>query len=65
VGDLPLVLQPKLLRVLLEQQLERLGMSREHEIRITLHIPLFARKRPRQMAHKVTRRSGPHLWCHR
>src|SRR3954462_12059566 len=32
IGDLPLALQPKLLRVLQEQQFERLGSGRTHQI---------------------------------
>jgi formate hydrogenlyase transcriptional activator len=36
IGDLPLVLQPKLLRVLQEQEFERLGSGRTHRINIRL-----------------------------
>ncbi len=36
IGDLPLALQPKLLRVLQEQEFERLGSSRTHRINIRL-----------------------------
>lgn len=34
IGDLPLALQPKLLRVLQEQELERLGSGRTHRINV-------------------------------
>lgn len=34
IGDLPLALQPKLLRVLQEQEFERLGSSRTHRINV-------------------------------
>jgi formate hydrogenlyase transcriptional activator len=36
IGDLPLALQPKLLRVLQEQELERLGSGRTHRIDVRL-----------------------------
>ena len=36
VGDIPLALQPKLLRVLQEQEFERLGSGRTHRINIRL-----------------------------
>ena len=36
IGDLPLALQPKLLRVLQEQEIERLGSGRTHRINIRL-----------------------------
>lgn len=36
IGDLPLALQPKLLRVLQEQEFERLGSGRTHHINIRL-----------------------------
>jgi transcriptional regulator with GAF, ATPase, and Fis domain len=36
VGDIPLALQPKLLRVLQEQQFERLGNSRTHQVDVRL-----------------------------
>ena len=36
VGDIPLALQPKLLRVLQEQQFERLGSGRTHQVDVRL-----------------------------
>src|SRR5580700_3356969 len=36
IGDLPLALQPKLLRVLQEQEFERLGSGRTHHINLRL-----------------------------
>ena len=36
IGDMPLALQPKLLRVLQEQEFERLGSSRTHRISVRL-----------------------------
>src|ERR1700723_215629 len=36
IGDLPLALQPKLLRVLQEQEFERLGSARTHRINVRL-----------------------------
>jgi formate hydrogenlyase transcriptional activator len=36
IGDMPLALQPKLLRVLQEQELERLGSGRTHHIDVRL-----------------------------
>lgn len=36
IGDLPLALQPKLLRILQEQQFERLGSGRTHSINVRL-----------------------------
>jgi formate hydrogenlyase transcriptional activator len=36
IGDLPLALQPKLLRVLQEQEFERLGSGRTHSINVRL-----------------------------
>ena len=36
VGDLPLALQPKLLRILQEQEFERLGSGRTHHINVRL-----------------------------
>jgi len=38
IGDLPLALQPKLLRVLQEQEFERLGSGRTHRINIRLVV---------------------------
>jgi formate hydrogenlyase transcriptional activator len=36
IGDIPLALQPKLLRVLQEQEFERLGSGRTHQVNIRL-----------------------------
>ena len=36
IGDLPLALQPKLLRVLQEQEFERLGSGRTHQINVRM-----------------------------
>lgn len=36
VGDIPVVLQPKLLRVLQEQEFERLGSGRTHKVNVRL-----------------------------
>jgi transcriptional regulator with GAF, ATPase, and Fis domain len=36
VGDIPLALQPKLLRVLQEQEFERLGSNRTHQVNVRL-----------------------------
>jgi transcriptional regulator with GAF, ATPase, and Fis domain len=36
IGDLPLAVQPKLLRVLQEQEFERLGSGRTHRINVRL-----------------------------
>jgi formate hydrogenlyase transcriptional activator len=36
IGDLPLALQPKLLRVLQEQEFERLGSGRTHQVNVRL-----------------------------
>jgi len=36
IGNIPLALQPKLLRVLQEQEFERLGSGRTHRINVRL-----------------------------
>ena len=36
IGDIPLALQPKLLRVLQEKEFERLGSGRTHQINVRL-----------------------------
>src|SRR5258708_36753556 len=36
IGDIPLALQPKLLRVLQEQEFERLGSGKTHRINVRL-----------------------------
>jgi transcriptional regulator with GAF, ATPase, and Fis domain len=36
IGDLPLALQPKLLRILQEQEFERLGSGRTHQVNVRL-----------------------------
>jgi len=36
LGDIPLALQPKLLRVLQEQEFERLGSTRTHQVNVRL-----------------------------
>src|SRR5205823_12040622 len=36
VGDIPLALQPKLLRILQEQEFERLGSTRTHQVDVRL-----------------------------
>lgn len=50
IGDLPLALQPKLLRVLQEQEFERLGSGRTHRINIRLVAATH-----RDLAHMVAR----------
>ena len=50
IGDLPLALQPKLLRVLQEQEFERLGSGRTHRINIRLLAATH-----RDLAHMVAR----------
>jgi formate hydrogenlyase transcriptional activator len=49
IGDLPLALQPKLLRVLQEQEFERLGSGRTHQINVRLVAATH-----RDLAQKVT-----------
>jgi formate hydrogenlyase transcriptional activator len=50
IGDIPLALQPKLLRVLQEQEFERLGSGRTHHINVRLvaathrHLTAMVRK---------------------
>jgi formate hydrogenlyase transcriptional activator len=50
IGDLPLAVQPKLLRVLQEQEFERLGSGRTHRINVRLVAATH-----RDLAHMVTR----------
>jgi formate hydrogenlyase transcriptional activator len=50
IGDLPLALQPKLLRVLQEQEFERLGGCRTHRINVRLVAATH-----RDLAHMVAR----------
>src|SRR2546422_1050341 len=50
IGDLPLALQPKLLRVLQEQEFERLGCGRTHRINVRLVAATH-----RDLAHMVAR----------
>jgi formate hydrogenlyase transcriptional activator len=50
IGDLPLALQPKLLRVLQEQEFERLGSGRTHRINVRLVAATH-----RDLPHMVTR----------
>ncbi len=50
IGDLPLALQPKLLRVLQEQEFERLGSSRTHRTNVRLVAATH-----RDLAHMVAR----------
>ena len=50
IGDLPLPMQPKLLRVLQEQEFERLGSSRTHRINVRLVAATH-----RDLAHMVAR----------
>ena len=52
IGDLPLALQPKLLRVLQEQEFERLGSGRTHRISVRLVTATH-----RDLTEMVTRRA--------
>jgi formate hydrogenlyase transcriptional activator len=54
IGDLPLALQPKLLRVLQEQEFERLGSGRTHRINVRL-VTATHRDLPEMVAQKEFR----------
>jgi formate hydrogenlyase transcriptional activator len=54
IGDLPLALQPKLLRVLQEQEFERLGSGRTHQINVRL-VAATHRNLPQMVAHNEFR----------
>ena len=54
IGDLPLALQPKLLRVLQEQEFERLGSGRTHHINVRL-VAATHRDLPEMVARKEFR----------
>src|SRR5579862_1011294 len=54
IGDMPLMLQPKLLRVLQEQEFERLGSGRTHHINVRL-VAATHRNLEEMVAHKEFR----------
>lgn len=55
IGDLPLALQPKLLRVLQEQEFERLGSGRTH--RINVRVLAATHRNPSEMVKRKEFRS--------
>src|SRR4051794_1203148 len=54
IGDLPLAVQPKLLRVLQEQEFERLGSGRTHRINVRL-VAATHRDLAHMVAHNASR----------
>jgi formate hydrogenlyase transcriptional activator len=55
IGDIPLALQPKLLRVLQEQEFERLGSGRTHSVNVRL-VAATHRDLPEMVNHSQFRR---------